>query len=152
MFIEPHAPFRITRDADGAWSAVKNAIQLTVTADVGECSVKHRVGQKPHTKEDSRWLHASLRPTGEVHIFISGTHVLVTGKDCLPTFDLASTEELLGRAAAALKPEKDERGRYVVDTEANRQILRELVGHVTRTEQNRLLAWVRHAASRLADW
>ena len=151
MYIESEPPFRITRGEDDSWLAIRDDIQLTVTADVGECKVDHRVGQQPQTRRDSRWLHVHVsKPKGPIHLFVSGTHVVMAGRDFLPTFDLSTPEDLLARAAKALRPEKDERGAYVVDTEKNRQVLKSLVDHAHQMERRRLSAWVRTAVARLA--
>jgi len=149
MFIQTEAPFQITPEQD-CTHAIKDSIQITVTNDVGENTVNHRVGQKPSTGEAERWLHVDLKDKG-LHVFVSGTHVVVTAKDRLPTFDLQTPETLMKAAMQAMKADKDDKGRYVVDTAFNRAILTQLFGRVTVAEKNRLFAWVRHAIARLAE-
>ena len=149
MQIETCAPFRISKDPDGAQHAVKDAIQITVTADLGDVVLNHRVGTKPDAGPDSRWLHAHLQDHG-VHVFVSGTHVVVTAKDYLPTFnDLQTPQELMDEALLYMRPEMDGAGRHVVDTENNRRVLLRLFDLVRDQEQNRVMAWIKHAIANI---
>ncbi len=150
MYIQAEPPFAITKDPDGAQHAVRDSIQVTITGDLGEAKVNHRRGSKPEAGAESRWLHIHLK-TRRVHIFVAGTHVVVTGKDYLPTFDLKTSDDLLNEAIKLMKADKNERGAYVVDTPNNRQVLARLFDQVRETESNRLLAWARHALARLTE-
>ncbi len=150
MFIQPDKPFQITRGADGSQHAVKESIQVTVTPDCGETKVHHRNGTKPATGESSRWLHVNLKDKG-LHVFISGTHVVITERDYLPTFDMPTPDRLLEEALKRMKADKDEKGRYVVDTISNRKVLRDLFEMVRDGEKNRLLQSVKNVIARLCE-
>lgn len=142
MFIETDAPFQITPEQD-ATLASQDQIQVSVAHDVGAFKINHRVGSKPHGGQQSRWLHVNLSARG-LHIFVRGTHVVVTARDRLPTFDLVTPEQWLDKAMSALRADKDEAGRYVVDTPGNRAVLKELFERVQDAEKNRLLAWIKY--------
>lgn len=85
MLIEPCEPFRIHPEPDGT-HCIRDDIAITVTPDVGEVAVKHRVGVNPTKRSQSRWLMIELQGHG-LKIFVNGSHVLVTAKDYKPTFD-----------------------------------------------------------------
>lgn len=147
MHIEAEPPYRTTHQ-NGASFAVKDHLQLTVTDDVGDHTVNHRFASKPPGKSE-RWLHAHLKEKG-VHVFIKGTHVIVTATDRWPTFDLLGSEDLMELALDAMKIEKNERGAYVHDTPNNRRVLLELFERVAITERNRITAWAKTALAQLS--
>ena len=149
MFIEQDPPYEITRDSDGQ-HASREHIQVSVTPDLGEAKINHRVGQKANTGESTRWLHVDLKDKG-VHLYISGSHVVLTAKAYLPTFDLPTPERLQSLALALMKPAKDERGRYIIDTPENRKVLDDLFHEVRTSERNRLFSWIRMAIAKLAE-
>ncbi len=150
MEISPAPPFEVSQEPDGTQHAVRDNIQVTILPDVGECKVSHRVGQKIEAGKSTRWLHLDLVERG-IHVFIHGTHVVVSEKDLNPNFDLQSKEQLLVDAFKYLRVEKDEKGRYVIDTENNRRVVGRLLDLVTDRERDRIWNWVRYTAGKVMD-
>lgn len=150
MQIETLAPFRISKDADGSQHAVKDNIQITTLPDLGEVKINHRRGVKPATQESSRWLHINLVDKG-LHIYIHGTHVVVSERDYLPTFDLLDSNTLMNRALKYLQIEKNERGAYIIDTPSNRELLKSLFDTIQDQEKNNLIANIRHAIAKVLE-
>ena len=148
MQFQASPPFELSKDADGAQHAVRAGLAITVTADL-PATINHRVAQQPQTGNSARWLQIEL--DNGTHIYVDGQHVIVTGEDYRPTFDLLTDDQWLDRAFKHLRAEKDEKGRYVVDTESNRRVLKQLFERVELAQKNRLLAWVRHAMARFCD-
>lgn len=150
MYIETDAPYRLTKADDGSHHATKENLQLTVTKDCGDVALNHRVGQKPSAGQESRWLHANLKDHG-IHLYVSGSHIVLTGVDRLPTFDLPTPESLTTEAMNRMVIEKDERGAYIIDTTTNRDVLKTLFEIVTEAEKNRLLQWAKLAIAKLTE-
>lgn len=145
MQIQAIPPFAISKDGEGAQHAIKDSIQITVLPDV-DAKITHRYGANPHKQKESRWLHIDC---GELHIFINGTHVLVSSKDHLPTFDIETPEELVNQAMKYFKIHKAERGNYVFDCDHNRTVLKSLIEQIQVQERNKLLSWMKHLWSKL---
>lgn len=150
MQIQETPPFKLTREPSGVQHAVKDNIQITILPDAGEVLVTHRKGVKPFTSETSRWLHVFLKDSGH-RIFINGTHVVVTRKDMLPTFDLRADGEIVESILRHVKIHKNERGAYVLDTKGNREVLLSHIIEVKERERNSYLSWARHLLFKLAD-
>ena len=154
MQIEAQQPFELSKDADGSQHAVKDNIQVTVTADI-DAKINHKVGHKPDTGETSRWLHIDAGDKVErgrgFHVYINGTHVIITGRSYNPTFDLHTPEALLELAMKRLRIHKNERGAYVIDTKDNRKVLTDLFEMVEVGQKNRLMQWMKHAVARITD-
>lgn len=148
MQFQSSPPFAISEDTDGARHAVRNGLAITVTADLPG-RIAHRVAQQPEAGNSARWLEIALE--NGVNIYVDGQHVIVTGENHRPTFDLLTDEGWLEKALKYMRAEKDERGRYVVDTENNRRVLQQLFERVELAQKNRLLAWMRHALARICE-
>lgn len=146
MKIGEAPPFDLQPDPDGTQHAIKDHIQISILPDAGPAKVNHRKGERPSEGKATRWLHVALEDHG-LHIFVHGTHVVVTAKDYSPTFARNDGPSLLAEAFKHLKAEKDERGCYVVDTPGNRRILAKLIDLAGEAEGNRLQTQLRHAMS-----
>lgn len=153
MFIGPSAPFKISHDPDGTKHAIKDNIKFSILPDIGECEISHKYAEQPFSKSFSnatRWLHIAL---GDVHLYVHGTHVLVTKrKDIVITFkEDRSPSDILELCMRNMKAHKDEKGRYVVDSERNRDILIQAFDMLSRNERLDAVAKLRYVENKITE-
>ncbi len=152
MFIGAAAPFKISFDPDGTQHAIKDNIKITVLPDIDDCKISHKYAEQPFgkTAKATRWLHIAL---GDVHLYVHGTHVLVTKrKDIVITFkEDRSPAEILESCMKNMKAHKDEKGRYVVDSDRNRDILGQAFDMLCRNERLDTVSKLRYVDNKLTE-
>jgi len=132
MFIGAQPPFELTNEPDGTKHAIKDDIQITVLPDVGDVELKHRVGQQTQGLEQSRWLYGKL---GELRLYVNGTHVIITKKEMIPTFNRPTIQKTIQDIFKHIKPAKNKRGEYVIENEKNVERLAEFLTKLIEYEK-----------------